>query len=411
MKFIKMILIFGVVVSLVACGTVQVEDNGQILKNETGEMIGNGDVEKSVNSATSDNEQNNIESTESVATADKVDNNINDEQKIQQQDLNDVSLSNKQWPEIDVNEVKPNELGEVMIAMYHSLSDKNSAYARTPDSFREDLQTYYDMGFRPINLSDYVGGYIDVEAGLTPMVLTFDDGHRSNFNYIEQDGEWIIDPDCSVGILLDFHDKHPDWDLKGSFFLNGGTPFAQKEFVDKKINFLVEKGFEIGNHSYGHEDLTKLSAEEIQKSLGKNIQELEARVDTGDYVVNTLALPFGKRPKDDKYRYDLITSGEYKGISYEHIAILLVGWKPEVSVFDKKFNPLAIMRVQSGDGELQMTDWLADYKAHPQKRYISDGNPYTITIPERFEDKLNVEFIENHSIMKDNVSIVLYDDK
>ncbi len=345
-----------------------------------------------------------------IVDLDEVTENDSDNQGIEDKE-NTPSVNDKKWEVLSaeqIQHIKPNELGEVMVVMYHSLGEKNSAYVRTPDSFRKDLQTYYDMGFRPINLGDYVDGYIDVEAGYTPIVLTFDDGHKSNFNYIEKNGEMIIDPDCSVGILLEFHQSHPDWALKSSFFLNGGNPFGQKEFIEQKLHFLVDNGFEIGNHTYNHDDLTTLDAQQIQKTIGSLKQEVQQVLP--NYNINTLALPFGKRPKDDKQRYNLITKGSYEGTDYEHKAILLVGWKPEVSVFDAKFNPIAIMRVQSGDGEWQMSDWLEVYRDNPKKRFISDGNPYVITIPRKLEDKLNTNFIENQPRIKDDVEIVVYDD-
>lgn len=301
----------------------------------------------------------------------------------------------------EIQTIQPNEMGEVMIVMYHGLGKKNSAYVRTPESFRQDLETYYEMGFRPVNLSDYVEGNIDTPAGLTPIVLTFDDGNNSNFNLIEENGELIIDPNCALGIILEFNKTHPDWALKGSFFLNGGTPFGQKDHVDYKVNWLVDNGFEVGNHSYGHEDLTEQDGASIQRTLGKNIQEIEARLD--GYTVDTLALPFGKRPKDQE-RYDLVTAGSFEGVPYEHKAILLVGWKPEVSVYDKAFNPLAIMRVQSGDGDFQMIHWLEDYRNNPHKRFISDGNPETITVPQKEVGSVNVEKFSDKEVVEYTVS-------
>ena len=301
----------------------------------------------------------------------------------------------------EIQAIQPNEMGEVMVVMYHGLGKKNSAYVRTPESFRQDLETYYEMGFRPINLSDYVQGDIDTPAGLTPIVLTFDDGNNSNFNLIEENGELIIDPNSALGIILDFNKEHPDWALKGSFFLNGGTPFGQKEHVDYKVNWLVDNGFEVGNHSYGHEDLTEQDGASIQRTLGKNIQEIEARLD--GYTVDTLALPFGKRPKDQE-RYDLVTAGSFEGVPYEHKAILLVGWKPEVSVYDKAFNPLAIMRVQSGDGDFQMIHWLEDYRNNPHKRFISDGNPDIITVPQKELGSVNVDKFSDKELIEYTVT-------
>ncbi len=292
---------------------------------------------------------------------------------------------------------KPNELGEVMVVMYHGLGSKNSAYVRTPDAFRADLETYYEMGFRPVNLSDYVAGNINTPAGYTPIVLTFDDGNKSNFNIIEQDGVQVIDPDCAIGIMKAFSETHPDWELRGSFFVNGGIPFGQKELMEYKLNWLVENGLEVGNHSYGHEDLTELDAQGIQKTLGKNVRDIESVIE--GWTVDTLALPFGKRPKD-KALYDLVTAGEFDGTAYNHKAILLVGWKPEVSVYDKGFDPLAIMRVQSGDGDFQMIHWLEDYRKNPSKRFISDGNPETVTVPAGRADHIREDFKGSKEIVE-----------
>ena len=280
---------------------------------------------------------------------------------------------------IDYDLVKPNETGEVMVIMYHSLGEKNSAYVRTVESFKADLERLYAMDFRAISLQDYVNNNIDVPAGMTPVVFTFDDGHVSNFRMIEKEGEMIVDPDCTVGILEAFYQMHQDFGLEATFFLNGGTPFKQKEYMDYKMNYIVEKGMELGNHSAGHEHLPKLNADQIQKTLGGNIQFIESVVD--NYEIKGLALPFGERPKDE-YLNSLVTSGTYQGVAYKHNAILKVGWKPEVAAIHKKFNFEAINRVQSGDDDYQLSFYLDNYEKNPSKRFVSDGNPMTVTVPE-----------------------------
>ena len=45
-------------------------------------------------------------------------------------------------------------------------------YQRTAEAFRQDLQFYYDNGYRMIRLNDYINGNIDVEAGKSPICLT-----------------------------------------------------------------------------------------------------------------------------------------------------------------------------------------------------------------------------------------------
>jgi peptidoglycan/xylan/chitin deacetylase (PgdA/CDA1 family) len=287
---------------------------------------------------------------------------------------------------IDLETVKPNETGEVMVVMYHSLGEKNSAYIRTIDSFKADLERLYAMGFRTLSLEDYVNNNITTPAGYTPVVLTFDDGHYTNFNILEENGEMVIDPNSVVGIMNDFYDAHPDFGKEATFFLNGGTPFKQKEYLDYKLNYLLENGMDIGNHSTGHEHLPQLTAAQIQKTLGGNIQDIEAIVP--EYKVKALALPFGERPKDE-YLNGLVTTGEYNGVKYSHNAILKVGWKPEVAAIHKKFDFERINRVQSGDGEYQMTFYLDNYEKNPSKRFISDGDPMIVTVPESRVDTVD----------------------
>lgn len=297
--------------------------------------------------------------------------------------------------EIDLEAVKPNETGEIMVVMYHSLGKENSAYIRTVESFKADLERLYEMGFRAISLEDYVNNNINVAAGYTPVVLTFDDGHVTNFNIIEENGEMKVDPDSVVGILENFYAEHPDFGLEATFFLNGGTPFKQKEYMEYKLKYVVEKGMDLGNHSTGHEHLPQLTAAQIQKTLGGNIQAIEAIVP--DYKVKSLALPFGERPKDE-YLNGLVTTGEYEGVGYRHNAVLKVGWKPEVAAIHKKFDYERINRVQSGDGDYQMTFYLDNYEKNPSKRFISDGDPMIVTVPESKADTVDETRLGNQTL-------------
>lgn len=297
--------------------------------------------------------------------------------------------------EIDLEAVKPNETGEIMVVMYHSLGKENSSYIRTVESFKADLERLYEMGFRAISLEDYVNNNINVAAGYTPVVLTFDDGHVTNFNIIEENGEMKVDPDSVVGILENFYAEHPDFGLEATFFLNGGTPFKQKEYMEYKLKYVVEKGMDLGNHSNGHEHLPQLTAAQIQKTLGGNIQAIEAIVP--DYKVKSLALPFGERPKDE-YLNGLVTTGEYEGVEYHHNAVLKVGWKPEVAAIHKKFDYERINRVQSGDGDYQMTFYLDNYEKNPSKRFISDGDPMIVTVPESKADSVDEARLGNQTL-------------
>jgi len=282
---------------------------------------------------------------------------------------------------VDLKAIKANENGQVMILMYHGIGENEAEWVRTPENFRKDLQTLYDKGYRLISLKDYIENNIKVEAGFTPFVLTFDDGLQNNFNIIEENGEKKIDPNCAVGILEEFKKTHPDFGQGGSFFVYYPVPFRQKELIKEKFEFLVRNGYDIGNHAYNHEDLGTLSIEDVQKALAKNVESTQSYLP--GYDVYALALPYGKAPKGDDYKY--VAQGEYEGIKYNHRAVLKVGSNPAPSPVSIKFDPLRLPRIRASEMKVEGTgiyDWLSYFDKNPDKRYISDGNPDSIAIPE-----------------------------
>lgn len=158
-------------------------------------------------------------------------------------------------PPVDLKGLKVNELGKIMVLMYHGIGEEEDVWVRTPENFRKDLQILYDKGYRAIGMKDYIQGNIDTPPGTTPVIITFDDGLRGQFNVLDEGDEFVVDPDCAVGILEDFNKEHPDFGLKATFYVFYPTPFKQEKWVSKKFQYLTEKGMEIGNHAYNHENL------------------------------------------------------------------------------------------------------------------------------------------------------------
>lgn len=283
-------------------------------------------------------------------------------------------------------ELKPNELGEIMILMYHEIGEPESEWRRTPDNFRRDLQTLYDQGYRAISMTDLVRGEIDLPAGTSPVVLTFDDGNRGNFNYLEKDGELVLDPDCAVAILEAFYEKHPDFGLEATFYIYYPNPFRQPEYLQEKLDYLVERGFEIGNHTYSHGNLARLSDEDVQKELALHVKTTQEYLP--GYTVNSLALTYGAYPQNP----GLAVQGSYQGTSYYHEAILLVGANPAPSPFNQGFDPTRLPRIRASEMKTDgvgLYEWLEVLENNPRRRYISDGNPRTITAPESLKDRLD----------------------
>ena len=311
-----------------------------------------------------------------------------------------VSLGSRDKEEMSALGI--NELGRVPIVMYHGIIDVASdetgytggnvdvdGYKRTAQAFTEDLQFYYDNDYRMIRLEDYVDGIINVEKGKSPLVLTFDDGGTSNFNVLgkDDDGELIIDPTCAVGILESFKEKYSDYNVTATFFLNKGL-FGQTDLDEEKINWLIENGYDIGNHSYNHANLSEITDEEIAVEIGQLYETLE---EINENYVPIIALPFGNPSVYDEEVFSNILSVNYEGNTYDTISTLRVGWDANSSPFNLKFQKDFIMRVRAYDNNGSEFDLQMVFENLEETRFISDGEVDVVVVKEEDIDYINTD--------------------
>jgi peptidoglycan/xylan/chitin deacetylase (PgdA/CDA1 family) len=284
-------------------------------------------------------------------------------------------------------EVEANELGQVPVLMYHRLlEDGGGDYDNTPEQFEGELRRLHEEGYVAITTAELVDGRIDIPAGTTPVVLTFDDSTREQFSLTE-DGE--VDPDTAVGIMLRLEDELDGFRAAGSFYVLGSLFGASEERGAELLRELHDLGFEIGNHTAGHENLGQLDAAGVQAALAGGVANIEAAVPGAE--VRTLSYPFGIRPQDPA----LVAEGEHDGVRYTHEAGLLVGSGPAPSPHDAEFDPLAIPRIRSqpdvdpaADPDFGSGYWLDVLADSPERRYVSDGDPDTIAFPDELADQL-----------------------
>ncbi len=132
---------------------------------------------------------------------------------------------------------EPNELGQVMILMYHRIGDTENEWVRTPQNFRKDLISLYQNGYRLVNLLDYVRGNIHIEAGKSPVIITFNDATQDQFSFMEI-GEGIsLDPNCAIAILEDFCNDYPDFGKGQLFTYITQIHSAKTNILKRNLNF------------------------------------------------------------------------------------------------------------------------------------------------------------------------------
>jgi hypothetical protein len=279
----------------------------------------------------------------------------------------------------------PNELGRVMVLEYHKIDYPEERWTRTPENFRRDLETLYARGYRLQNLTTLLDGRITVPAGTTPVILTFDDSSPGQFRYVAKNGGFEIDPKSGVGILEAFIKERPDFGRAGTFYVLPGASrpnrlFDQPEHEGRKLQFLVKSGYEIGNHTLWHANLGKYDEATVRAQVAEAQVWVQRHVP--DYKLRTLALPHGVYPKNLAW----VQEGTAKGTTYRTDAVMMVAGGAAPSPFGKSFDAFRIPRIQAVEKDLSY--WLKHFEATPSDRFVSDGEPSTITIPSGSRAKL-----------------------
>ena len=282
----------------------------------------------------------------------------------------------------------PNELGKIMVLEYHRLGDNEGEWYRSEANFRRDLETLYQHGYRPITMRQVAEGNIDVPAGTTPVVFVIDDSSLKQFYYLP-DGS--IDPGTMMGMWTAFQKQNPAWRGGATWCVLPGaehpsnfwgekkskeTPRAEREAtILKKVTFAVENGHEICNHTMWHAQLSKYPDAFVQDQIGSG-QDSIMHYLPADYKIVTFALPLGLWPKNRS----LAWRGTYRdGKTYSYETVLEVSGGPNESPYDVRYDGHSVNRVIAAPGALDRE--IAYFDKNPGLRFVSDGDPETITVP------------------------------
>ncbi len=314
--------------------------------------------------------------------------------------------------EIDL--YQPNELGYVPVLMYHNIvveykpEEEGDVLFRTVDELKRDLQWLYDNNFYVITLEEYVTNRISAPAGKHPVVLVFDDSRPSQFYYnVADDGTNTLDPNSAIAILEEFFDAHPDFGRTAVFAVLPIHCFdyeepSQTPFCEEKLQWLVNNGYEVANHTWDHQNLGDVSNEIFLQKVGDTT--LWIREKTGVETASTaLILPYGVFPEGENWeqQWAWIRRGfEYEGEQIELMTVLAAGANPAPSPMDIEFDIMSIARIGAkdypadGEADLFLNFWFGVFEANPENLYRSDGNPDTVTFPSWAADKLDAEKAE-----------------
>lgn len=248
----------------------------------------------------------------------------------------------------------------MIVGEWHHIAEGKTTMHRSPEAFRKDLERLDKLGFRPVTARDWLAGKMDLAPGASPVVMTFDDANEDQFKLLD-DG--TVDPKCGVGIWLDYAKTHPDFPVRGTFFVLPSM-WSQPKWVAKKLEMLREWGCEVANHTIDHVPLRKQTDARVQQEIGDASLALDKLGEKGPY---TLAFPLGSTPKNFK----LLQQGfDWKGGKIETAASFLVGANPSPPTTAPKFDKYRIPRIQATTSDYGLDYWLDKVEKGSVKVYV-----------------------------------------
>ena len=198
---------------------------------------------------------------------------------------------------------------KVPILMYHQVHDTN--FWITPATFKNHLEAMYRAGYCLISLTDYLkGDFSTVPDGRKPILITFDDAFESQF-FMDNTGK--PSTNCAVGIMEAFAKDHPDFNCTATFFpYLSIIPFGQVQQETlwiRKFQYLWERGYDIGCHSYYHTFFEKISEKAVKEELDFFYNHLSYYFPEDYKKAFIIAYPYGSLPKNRQF----MQAYEYKG--------------------------------------------------------------------------------------------------
>ncbi len=275
------------------------------------------------------------------------------------------------YTEEDLDTLLSSQKGRIPILMYHNiLTPGNQArfqhipphqkrYFVSSQVFKEQLETLHRLNYRNISLDEYLslmqGRQKELDRlppGAIPYVLTFDDATYGQFDFLGKDkeGRWLIDPDCAVGIMLNFAQEHPDFKLNAAFSIDfENPPFLVAYQAGDKLNLLLDWGFELVNHTATHKYLAPLLAQDPGKAameVGRAMELFESYLGYRVKTIDKICYPGGK---ENDAVHQWAHEIQYNGKTYKFIAALDAEGMQAENPNSSKFSPYDISRIEVND--------------------------------------------------------------
>ena len=150
--------------------------------------------------------------------------------------------------------------------------------------------------------------------------------------------------------------------------------FNQPALATRKLTYLAANGYEIGNHTLWHANLSKYPEPVVRSQIATAQEWIQQHVP--GYRPRTLALPDGGLSQGGPL-------GEARRRQRHHVSPRRHpdGGRGCGTFAIRQEHSIPITCRGSRPSSTTSTGWLTYFERHPEERYVSDGEPGTITVP------------------------------
>ena len=318
----------------------------------------------------------------------------------------------------EVQIYQPNELGVIPVLQYHVFvtdESKMDPYTTTIDRFTAQLQWLYDHNFFLISMESFISNEIAAPPGKHPVVFTFDDASPGQFRLIPGEGGALVpDPLSAVGAMEAFIAIHPDFGRGGFFAVLPSNCFAmpaepdQIPYCEQKLTWLAEHGYEVGNHTMGHQDLLDVTDDVFVDQVGGAARWVSEHVAGPGSMGDVIVIPYGNYPDKEtrqEQRRMLREGFLFEGQEVRIRAAFMVGAEPSPPPSSTLWDPIFIPRIQTSDEVLD--HWFEAFASGSVILYVSDGHPGTVVLPTPLPSQLEAE-LDPDMIARQGKTLVNY---
>jgi peptidoglycan/xylan/chitin deacetylase (PgdA/CDA1 family) len=163
----------------------------------------------------------------------------------------------------------------VYVLMYHRVNSfRKDELSVPPDRFRKQVEWLHMHGFRNTRMAELESGSMVKGDNGPRVIFTFDDGYEDNYT----DAYPILREHGYTAVLYLPFDYIGTSKMHPRDTWESGRAEHNQLLNWNQVEEMLKDGMEIGSHTIGHEDLTRMPPEQAKREIFESKQALEQKL-------------------------------------------------------------------------------------------------------------------------------------